>query len=469
MPQYKLGLRGPCPTKTPRGSLLSAVPPGGCLRFLPLSNLEHDVEQRIAAAEMSLHAYWQQIEARCHASTARVLEAFVAHGLDEHHFASVTGYAHHDAGRQVTDAIYASVFGAEAALVRLQFVSGTHAIVCGLRGLLAPGQQIVSITGPPYDTLQTALGINHRASSKQSPMALTRQGFGYQQIDCFEGQHLRGDFTAAEQAVIAESHVAFIQRSRGYALRPSLGVGDIRRLITAVKAVNPDINVLVDNCYGEFMEPLEPCSLGPASADLIAGSLIKNPGGGWVTTGGYVAGRAQWVERAAEALTAPGLGMEGGSTFNQTRTLLQGLYVAPTTVKEALKSMSLMATVFDGLGYPVYPKPAGPFHDIIQVIELGSPEAVLAFCKTLQQCSPVGSRLTPLPAVTPGYDDEVVMAGGTFIFGSTIELSADAPMRPPYAVYIQGGLVYSHARHVVGKLLAAGQITRRPQPAVAPV
>lgn len=368
------------------------------------------------------------LEERCYENTARVLDAFAKHRLSESHFLSVTGYGHNDLGREATDEIFAEVFQAEAALVRLQFVSGTHTISCALRACLQAGDTLVSLTGAPYDTLEEVIG-----KRGDSPMSLTAQGIHYQ-----------------EGGSVESAKAVFIQRSRGYSLRPSLTIADLKTMIDQVRQVNPSAIVIVDNCYGEFVETQEPTAVG---ADLIVGSLIKNPGGGIVPTGGYIAGRKDLVEAAADALTAPGIGAKGGYTFEMTRTIMQGLYFAPSVVKEALKGMRLMGKTFQELGYPVFPRVEEPQADIIQVIQLGSAEKVLAFCKALQSVSPVDAHLTPIPMVTPGYADPVVMAGGTFIFGSTIELSCDAPMREPYSVFLQGGLTYSHTRYALSKIL----------------
>lgn len=402
----------------------------------------------IQTAEARLASYWATLEERCHQNFERVLNGFLAHGLSENHFHSVSGYGHNDTGRTVTDEIFAHAFQAEAALVRLQMVSGTHAIATALRGCLTPRKDsLISVTGKPYDTLEEVIGV--RGDSR---LSLRHQGIGYQEIDLLDSGTVRLNFSPAEKEALSTATVAFIQRSRGYSLRPSLTILDIDAMIKVIRSVNPNLIVVVDNCYGEFVDIQEPTAVG---ADLIAGSLIKNPGGGLVPTGGYVAGRKDLVEAAADALTAPGIGSEGGYTFESTRTILQGLYFAPTVVKEALKSMSLAATVFEELGYTVFPKVSDGQADIIQAIQLGDKQKVLDFCKALQSVSPVDARLTPVPAVTPGYADPVVMAGGTFIFGSTIELSADAPIRPPYTVFLQGGLTYSHGRYALKKVLEA--------------
>ena len=404
------------------------------------------IHNAIINAETMLEAEFKRLDNLCHQNTAKVIEAFQNAGLDEAHFYSVTGYGHNDLGREATDKIFAHVLDAEAACVRLQFVSGTHAIYAALRGILSPQQTLTSLTGAPYDTLEPVIG--KRNASVQS---LTTWGIGYQEIDCFS----QFDFTTHQWApeavkVVQNTDVAFIQRSRGYGARPSLSIRQIEALISSVKAIQPHIKIMVDNCYGELTDISEPPAIG---ADIIAGSLIKNLGGGIVPTGGYIAGKKALVEAAAESMTAPGIGTEGGYTFDNTRLILQGLYFAPMIVKEALKSMRLFATVFESIGINTQPKPNEPQYDIIQTLEMGNAEKVLDFCHILQSASPVGSKLKPIPDATPGYADEVVMAGGTFVFGSTIELSADAPLREPYQVFLQGGVNYSHSRFVLHKML----------------
>ena len=399
----------------------------------------------IKQAEKDLKPHFEQLDELCHFNTTKVLKAFNHIGLDEHHFNSVTGYGHDDQGRKATDEIFAQVFNAQSGCVRLQYVSGTHAIASGLRGCLAPNKKLLGLTGPVYDTLEPVIGI--RDQTKQS---LTTWGVQYDEINPFINNKF--DLTIIENNIekIKSADVAFIQRSKGYSTRPTLSIFEIEKLIKAVKTINPNLLIVVDNCYGEFTQTQEPTAFG---ADLICGSLIKNPGGGIVTTGGYVCGKTEWVESAAESLTASGIGTEGGYTFEQTRTILQGLYFAPMIVKEALKSMRLFAAVFQNMGYEIHPNINEEQTDIIQTIQLGSEDKILKFVRAIQAASPVSSRLTPIPAATPGYADSVVMAGGTFIFGSTIELSCDAPIREPYVVFLQGGLNYSHSRYVLNQLL----------------
>ena len=411
----------------------------------------------IETAEAALtQAIWPRLESVYHTTFERVLNAFVRHRVGEEHFFSVTGYGHDDLGRETTDAVFADALQAESALVRPHIVSGTHALSVGLHGCLSPGQTMLSITGRPYDTMEEVIGL--RGNSRQSLMA---KGVRYEELSVFrqEGQahdptayRVAEVFTERDAERIAEADLIFIQRSRGYSLRPSLTIPQLERLIAQVKAIHPEATVMVDNCYGEFTQDREPTAVG---ADLIAGSLIKNPGGGIVPAGGYLAGRADLVESCAEALTCPGVGSEGGYMFNLTRLLLQGLYLAPGTVKEALKGMALAAHLFDAEGYATAPHWQDERSDIIQILILNDPKRLVKFCQVLQSLSPINSHITPIPAQPPGYADEIVMAGGTFIEGSTIELSADGPLRAPYAAYLQGGLTYAHTRLVMRELLNA--------------
>lgn len=418
--------------------------------MIPASQIALPVLEQALSA--SLWPHLEEIHAR---TFQRVLDAFIRHKVGEEHFYSVSGYGHDDLGREVTDAVFADALQAEAAMVRPQIVSGTHAISVALNGCLRPGHRLLSLTGAPYDTLEEVIG--KRGDSSQSLIA---RGVTYQEISVFAptdnptsrpaGE--RPYFNADEAREIELADTVFIQRSRGYSLRPSLTLPEIGNLIRAVRQIKPDVLVMVDNCYGEFTDIQEPTAVG---ADLMAGSLIKNPGGGIVPTGGYVAGRKDLVAAAADALTCPGIGPDGGYTFNLTRLILQGLFLAPGVVKEALKGMTLAARVFEELGYVTSPHWQEVRSDIIQVITLEDPDKLIRFCQAVQSVSPVGSAITPVPARPPGYADEVVMAGGTFIDGSTLELSADGPLRPPYAVFLQGGLTYAHTRYALEKILSA--------------
>lgn len=413
------------------------------------------LQSRLIAAEQELQTtIWPQLEAVYFETFERVLQGFMKHKVGEEHFLSVTGYGHDDLGREVTDAVFAHALQAEAALVRVQIVSGTHALAVGLNGCLNPGDTMLSITGRPYDTLEEVIGL--RGNNRQS---LAAKNVRYEEFSVFNqpdnletavGYSVRTEFTAEEAEQIQKTNLVFIQRSRGYSLRPSLTIDQLQALISGVKAINPNVIVMVDNCYGEFTQAQEPPAVG---ADLIAGSLIKNPGGGIVPAGGYVAGRKDLVDSCADFLTCPGVGAEGGYTFNLTRLLLQGLYMAPGVVKEALKGMTLAAKLFEEAGYDTAPHCQDNRSDIIQILTLKDPNKLVKFCQILQSLSPINSHITPIPANPPGYADEVVMAGGTFIDGSTLELSADGPLRSPYAVYLQGGLTYAHSRIALQKIL----------------
>ncbi len=411
------------------------------------------VQLKTAEAELQT-SIWQEQEAIYHHCFERVLTGFIQHKVGEEHFLSVTGYGHDDLGREVTDAVFAHALQAEAALVRVQIVSGTHALAVGLHGCLNPGDTMLSITGRPYDTLEEVIGL--RGKNRQS---LAAKQVHYDEFSVFNqpkspetavGYSVRTQFTEAEAEKIKRANLVFIQRSRGYSLRPSLTIPELEALILQVKAIHPTVIVMVDNCYGEFTQYQEPTAVG---ADLIAGSLIKNPGGGIVPAGGYVAGRADLVASCADYLTCPGVGAEGGYTFNLTRILLQGLYLAPGIVKEALKGMTLAAKLFEQKGYDTAPHWQDSRSDIIQILTLRDPDKLVKFCQILQSLSPINSHITPIPANPPGYADEVVMAGGTFIDGSTLELSADGPLRSPFAVYLQGGLTYAHTRLAILKIL----------------
>ncbi|MGL5082142.1 MAG: aminotransferase class I/II-fold pyridoxal phosphate-dependent enzyme [Microcoleaceae cyanobacterium] len=398
--------------------------------------------QQLDEAKQALCSIFDGIDIQVKQNLAKVLGAFQRYRVGTHHFASVTGYGHDDLGRQTLDKVFAEVMGAEAAAVRVQFVSGTHAIACALFGVLRPGDELLAIAGQPYDTLEEVIGL--RGENQGS---LREFGIQYRQLDLTPAGSV--DRETLQSAIQPHTKVALIQRSCGYSWRSSLSIADIEAIVCSVKKQNPNTICFVDNCYGEFVDIQEPPAVG---ADLIAGSLIKNPGGTIVPAGGYVAGRAELVEAATCRLTAPGIGSSGGATFDQNRLLFQGLFLAPQMVGEALKGTHLVAYVFDQLGYPVNPQPFAPRRDVIQAIKLGSPQKLIAFCRAVQKYSPIGSYLDPVPAEMPGYESQLVMAGGTFIDGSTSEFSADGPLREPYLVFCQGG---SHWTHVAIALEAA--------------
>ena len=395
-------------------------------------------------AEQILSPIFSDIDAKVKQNLQKVIEAFRHHRVGVHHFSSVSGYGHDDLGRETLDQVFATVMGAEAAIVRVQLVSGTHAIACALYGVLRPGDELLAVAGAPYDTLEEVIGLRGKSQG-----SLTEFNISYRELALTVQGEI--DWDGLKTAIKPHTRMALIQRSCGYSWRQSLSIPEIERIIQIIKAQNPHTVCFIDNCYGEFIEILEPTAIG---ADLMAGSLIKNPGGTIVTAGGYLAGKAEWVEAAACRLTAPGIGSEGGATFDQNRLLFQGLFLAPQMVAEAVKGSHLLAYVFDQLGYPVNPAPLVPRRDVIQAIKLGSPEKLLAFCKALQSVSPIGSYLDPVPAAMPGYASQVVMAGGTFIDGSTSELSADGPLREPYTVFCQGGTHWTHTAIALELILA---------------
>lgn len=388
------------------------------------------------------------IDAVAQENTARVLSAFQEHRVAEGYFAGTTGYGYDDLGRDQLDAIYAQLFGTEAALVRIQFVNGTHAITCALFGALKAGDVLLSAVGAPYDTLLGAIGVVDKG-----PGSLKDYGVEYRQVDLVDDapDHAGLALAAADPRV----KVVLIQRSKGYSTRASLSVAEVGALCALVKQVNPGAAIIVDNCYGEFVETQEPTHVG---ADLVVGSLIKNPGGGLAPTGGYLAGRRDLVEGAAMRLTAPGIGGECGCTLGQNRLLYQGLFLAPHTVAQAVKTAVFAARVMELLGYRTEPTSQTVRRDIIQMIHMREPQALKRFCKGIQFGAPVDSYVTPEPWDMPGYDCQVIMAAGAFIQGASIELSADAPMRPPYTVYLQGGLTFESGQ--LGVLLAVQELLR---------
>lgn len=389
---------------------------------------------RLQEAEQALFQIFSGIDATVKQNLQRVLKAFRSHRVGVHHFAGVTGYGHDDLGRETLDGVFAEVVGAEAAAVRVQFVSGTHAIACALFGILRPGDEMLAVAGSPYDTLEEVIGLRGQGQG-----SLLEFGISYRELPLTREGSV--DWQALSSTISAKTRLVFIQRSCGYSWRSSLSISEIEKIVAIVKHQNPSTICFVDNCYGEFVENCEPTAVG---ADLMAGSLIKNPGGTIVPAGGYVAGRADLVSQATCRLTAPGIGSSGGATFDLNRLLFQGLFMAPGVVGEAKKGNHLTAYVFYKLGYRVNPIPLARRRDVIQAIEFGSADKLIAFCRAVQQNSPVGSYLDPVPSPMPGYESQLVMAGGTFIDGSTSEFSADGPLRPPYVAFCQGGTHWTH-------------------------
>ncbi len=406
-------------------------------------------------AETALAARFAQFDATAFAGTQRVLTAFAEHRVSESYFAGTNGYGYDDMGRDTLDKIYADVFGAESAFVRYSIANGTNALTIGLFGLLRPGDILLSVTSRPYDTLNEVIG----AEDDNGNGSLKDFGVGYRQIDLTADGGVDLDAVAAALDELGDRvKVVFIQRSKGYLDRKTLSVDEIGEVVRVVRAHSETAYVMVDNCYGEFTEDREPTAVG---ADLIVGSLIKNPGGGMAESGGYLAGSARAVELASYRLTSPGTGLEVGATLGQNRSLYKGFFYAPHTTSQALKTAALAAYLFAALGCKVEPRWNDDRHDIIQSIYCGSADKLCAFCRGIQSGSPVDAFVTPEPWAMPGYKDEVIMAAGAFTQGSSIELSADGPLRPPYIAYLQGGLTYEAGKYAImraaDEMLAAMQ------------
>jgi cystathionine beta-lyase family protein involved in aluminum resistance len=373
----------------------------------------------------------------------KVLDVFQKCRISDMHFGWNTGYGYDDPGREALEKAYAMLFRTEKALVRPIIVNGTHALNLTLSGILRPGDELIYCTGKPYDTLEEVIGIRGQGRG-----SLIEFGITYKQVELTE--HGTIDFAALEKAISKKTRIVTVQRATGYGFRKAISIPEIEQWASFVKSIDPTIVCMVDNCYGEFLDIKEPTEVG---VDVVAGSLIKNPGGGLALSGGYIAGRADLIEAISHRMTAPGIGGECGLTFGQSRTMFQGLFLAPKTVNGAVKGAILCAKVFENLGYEVCPKSNEVRSDIIEAIKLGSKEAVIAFCEGIQAAAPIDSHVKPVPWDMPGYEDQVIMAAGAFVQGSSIELSADAPIRPPYIVYFQGGLTYEHSKYGVIKAL----------------
>ena len=400
----------------------------------------------------TLRPRFAEIDARAEINQAKVLAAMQKNRVNATHFAASTGYGYDDEGRDNLERVYADAFHTEAALVRPQITCGTHALAVALSANLLPGDELLAISGKPYDTLEEVIGI------RPSPCSLAEYGVSYRQVDLLDDGSF--DLPAIRAAISAKTKLIHIQRSKGYQPRPTLSVAQIGEAIAVCRAVKPDVTIMVDNCYGEFVETIEPTNVG---ADLMVGSLIKNPGGGLAPAGGYIVGKKKYVENAAYRLLSPGLGKEVGATLGVNGSFYQGFFLAPTVTAAALKGAVFAANVYEKLGFAVVPNGTESRHDIIQAVTFGKPEGVIAFCQGIQAAAPVDSFVSPEPWDMPGYDSPVIMAAGAFVQGSSIELSADGPIKPPYAVYFQGGLTWQHAKFGIlmslQKLVDAGMVT----------
>jgi len=393
----------------------------------------------VEEVEKQIEPVHKAIERTAEYNQYRVLQSFRRHRVSESHFIPSTGYGYDDYGRETLEAVYADCFGAESALVRPQIMSGTHAITLSLFGVLRPGDELLYITGKPYDTLEKVIG-----ASGDGTGSLRDFGIGFRYVPLADNGF--PDYPTIREAISERTKVIGIQRSRGYADRPSFTIAEIREMIRFVKEIKEDCIVFVDNCYGEFVEEKEPCHVG---ADLIAGSLIKNPGGGIVKTGGYIAGKKELVEKCANRLASPGIGRKGGATLYSLLEMYQGFFLAPHAVSQALKGAVFTAAVLEKLGMKTNPAWNEKRTDIIQSIQFSDPKRMVSFCQAIQSASPVNAHVLPEPSEMPGYSDEVIMAAGTFIQGASLELTADGPIRPPYIVYMQGGLTYEHVKLAV--------------------
>lgn len=397
--------------------------------------------------EAGLKERFEQIDKMAEYNQLKVIHAMQKNKVSAECFNQSSGYGYNDLGRDTLEKVYADVFCAEDALVRPQITCGTHALALALMSNLRPGDELLSPVGKPYDTLEEVIGI------RPSKGSLAEYGISYRQVDLLEDGSF--DFENIKKAINDKTKLVTIQRSKGYQTRPTLSVDRIGELIAFVKKIKPDVICMVDNCYGEFVEEKEPIEVG---ADMIVGSLIKNPGGGLAPIGGYIAGREDLIENCAYRLTSPGLGKEVGASLGVMQSFYQGFFLAPTVVCGALKGAVFAANIYEGLGYPVVPDGKESRHDIIQAVTLGSAEGVIAFCKGIQAAAPVDSYVSPEPWAMPGYDSDVIMAAGAFVQGSSIELSADGPIKPPYAVYFQGGLTWQHAK--LGILMSLEYLVR---------
>jgi cystathionine beta-lyase family protein involved in aluminum resistance len=407
--------------------------------MLEYLNHGHELLETVKETENQIKEIHHKIETIAEKNQYRVLQAYQKHRVSDSHFIPTTGYGYDDIGRDTLEKIYADVFGAEAGLVRPQIISGTHAISISLFGILRPGDELLYITGKPYDTLEEIVGI--RGSGIGSLKDFQIQ---YNTVNLTDNGQI--NFQAVREAIKPNTKMIGIQRSKGYATRPSFTVDEIKEMVNFVKSVKTDLIVFVDNCYGEFVEELEPCHIG---VDLMAGSLIKNPGGGLAKTGGYIVGKTSLVEACSYRMTSPGIGAEVGASLYSLQEMYQGFFMAPHTVSQALKGAVFSSAFLEKLGFNTSPKWDSKRTDLIQSVQFDNREIMIAFCQSIQFASPINSHVTPYPSYMPGYEDDVIMAAGTFIQGASIELTADGPLRPPYVAYVQGGLTYSHVKMAI--------------------
>lgn len=406
--------------------------------FQQLKNWER-LQPLVTNVERQIAEVHKKIDNRVETNQFRVLQSFQKHRVSDSHFIPSTGYGYDDIGRDTLELIYADVFGAEAGLVRPQIISGTHAISIALFGVLRPGDELLYMTGKPYDTLEEIVGIRGNGVG-----SLREFGISYESVSLTDSGKI--DWEAVAKEIKPNTKMIGIQRSKGYATRPSFTIEEIKEMITFVKGIKSDVVVFVDNCYGEFVEEWEPCHVG---ADLMAGSLIKNPGGGLAKTGGYIVGKKQWVEACSYRMTSPGIGAEAGASLYSLQEMYQGFFLAPHVVGQALKGAVFTAAMLEKLGMNSSPSWDALRTDLIQSVQFNNREKMIAFCQAIQFASPINSYVTPHPSYMPGYEDDVIMAAGTFIQGASIELTADGPIRPPYVAYVQGGLTYAHVKMAI--------------------
>ena len=404
-----------------------------------ISTLHSETLALAKKVEDQIQPYHQQVDEMAFYNQQKVLAAFRKHQVSDFHLHPSTGYGYDDEGRDNLERVYAEVFGAEAAIVRAQIISGTHAITLSLFGVLRPGDELLYITGKPYDTLQSIVDGGEKDTG-----SLKDFGIGYHHVDLIDDRDI--DWDGVRGAINEQTKVVAIQRSKGYANRPSFTIKAIEEMCAKIREIKSDVIIFVDNCYGEFVEALEPTEVG---ADLMAGSLIKNPGGGLAKIGGYIAGRADLVEKCAYRMTSPGIGAEAGASLNTLADFYQGFFLAPHVVAQSLKGAIFTSAMLEEIGMTTYPHYTDHRTDLIQSVSFQTAEQMVAFCQEIQAASPINAHFAPVPAYMPGYEDDVIMAAGTFVQGSSIELTADGPIRPPYTAYIQGGLTYEHVKYAI--------------------